>query len=46
MQKSYKSPELSVILLKTEDIMSESLTYGGENGNASVSFSFQDEFLS
>ena len=42
MQKSYKSPKLSVILLETEDIMSTSLTDGGEGGDGLTKFSFND----
>ena len=40
MQKSYKSPELSVILLGTEDIMS--LSNGGDDGDAGATFSLGD----
>ena len=42
MQESYKSPKLSVILLETEDIMSTSLTNGGEDGDAGATFSLGD----
>ena len=45
MQRSYEAPELSVILLQTSDVMTNSLTNGGDDGEASLSFSLRDEFL-
>ena len=41
MKKLYNTPELFVVTVMTKDVITVSLTNGGENGEAALEFSLE-----